>query len=268
MTASVQGSALPDGANMTLLEHLRELRTRVVRSVVAVALGAVVGWVAYPSILEILLSPYCALNEEARAVVGSAGECLLYVRDPVEPLQIRIQLSLYAGLALGMPVILWQVWKFVTPGLYEHEKRYVAPFVLSALALFAMGAGLAFWTMPKALGFFEMIGGDDLVGLYSPAPYLRLVTFMMLAFGIGFEFPILLVFLQMAGVVKHSTLAKFRRQAVLGIVTAVAVITPSGDPISLVALSLPMYVFYEAAVLWGRRHAKRSAVSEPRIADS
>jgi sec-independent protein translocase protein TatC len=246
---------------MTLMEHLTELRTRIVRSVLAVTLGAVVGWIAYPAILDVLLAPYCDLNEGSRAVVGGASECLLYVRDPVEPLQIRMQISLYAGLALAMPVVLWQIWKFVTPGLYPHERRYAVPFVVSAVSLFAMGAGLAYWTMPKALGFFEAIGGDDLVGLYSPAPYLRLITFMMLAFGIGFEFPILLVFLQMAGIVQPSTLARYRRHALVGIVVGVAVITPSGDPISLVALSAPMYLFFELAVLWGKRRVRRTALA-------
>ncbi len=244
---------------MTLIEHLGELRTRLVRSVVAVAIGGVIGWFAYPVILDVLLAPYCAMDASTRAISGVGDSCLLYARDPIEPLQIRMQIAAYTGLALAMPVVLWQVWRFITPGLYDHEKRYAVPFVASAVTLFVMGASLAYWTMPKALSFFESIGGDDLVGLYSPAPYLRLITFMMLAFGLGFEFPILLIFLQMAGIVSPSTLARYRRHAVVGIVVMVAVITPSGDPISLLALSVPMVLFYEMALQWGRRRERRLA---------
>jgi sec-independent protein translocase protein TatC len=246
---------------MTLVEHLTELRTRIVRSVGAVAAGFAVGWIAYPWILDVLLDPYCSLSQSSREVVGGAQDCLLYVRDPLEHLQIRLQIALYTGLGLAMPVILWQIWQFVTPGLYPHEKRYAAPFVASAVTLFVLGAGLAYWTMPKALGFFQSVGGDDLVALYSPEPYLKLITFMMLAFGVGFEFPILLVFLQMAGIVQPATLARYRRHAIVGIVVAVAVITPSGDPFSLLALSGPMYLFFELSVLWGRQRQRRVAAT-------
>ncbi len=259
MSNEVSDSQRASDGQMTLMEHLGELRRRLVVCSVAVVIGAVAGWILYPWLLEFLLAPYCNLDASTREVPGLGNECLLYARDPIEPLQIRLQIAAYTGIALAMPVILWQIWGFVTPGLYEHERRYARPFVGTAVLLFFLGASLAYWTMPKALAFFQAVGGDDLVALYSPAPYLRLITFMMLAFGVGFEFPILLVFLQMAGVVQPATLARFRRHTLVGIVIAVAVITPSGDPISLLALSIPMYLFFELAVLWGRRRERRLA---------
>ena len=107
----------------------------------------------------------------------------------------------YGGIALAMPVILWQIWRFITPGLYSHEKKYAIPFVVSALVLFVMGAALAYYTLPKALDFLVNIGGENLQTQFRPAPYFQLITYMMLAFGVGFEFPVILVFLQLAGLV-------------------------------------------------------------------
>ena len=105
-----------------------------------------------------------------------------------------------------MPVILWQVWRFITPGLYSHEKRYAIPFLVSALTLFVMGAGLAYYTLPQALNFLNSIGGENLTAAYSPSKYFQLIMYMMLAFGVGFEFPIVLIFLQMAGILRAETL--------------------------------------------------------------
>ena len=108
---------------------------------------------------------------------------------------MRMKVAGYGGLALALPVVLWQLWQFVTPGLYENERKYALPFVASSVALFAMGAYIAYWTFPKALEFLINIGGD-VTPMFSPNKYLSLITLMMLGFGLGFEFPILLVFLQ------------------------------------------------------------------------
>jgi sec-independent protein translocase protein TatC len=148
-------------------------------------------------------------------------------------------------------VLLWQLWRFVTPALYPKEKRYAIPFVFSAVLLFLLGAGLAYWSLERALSFLINISGDDVETLLRPAPYLSFVVFMMLAFGVGFEFPIVLIFLQLAGIIDYKQLAHVRRYALIGIVVLVAVITPSGDPITLAALSIPMYVFYELSIVVG-----------------
>lgn len=232
-----------DDGRMTLVEHLTELRSRLIKSVLAVAAGGVLAFVLYPQIFDILVDPYCAVSAD--------GECRLLQTDPLEGFSVRLKIAGYGGLALAMPVVLWQVWRFVTPGLYPKEKRYAIPFVISAVLLFALGAGLAYWTLPKALGFLADIGGDELEQFYTPGKYLSLITYMMLAFGIGFEFPILLIFLQLAGIVTGSRLRSWRRYACVGIVVLVAVITPSGDPYSLAVLSVPMYLFYELSILVG-----------------
>jgi sec-independent protein translocase protein TatC len=251
-------AATADG-RMPLLEHLYELRDRIIKVAVAVALGATIGWFLYPQIFDLLLDPYCDLQG------ASVRDCTLLQTEPLEGFSVRLKVAGYAGIAIAMPVILWQVWRFITPGLYSHEKKYAVPFVLSALVLFLLGAGLAYYTLPKALEFLTEIGGEGLEERFRPAPYFQLVTYMMLAFGVGFEFPIVLVFLQLAGVVSAQNLRDVRRYALVGIVILVAVITPSGDPYSLAILSVPMYLFYEISIVIGllltRRKRRPAEVS-------
>ena len=236
---------------MTLVEHLTELRNRLVIAGIAIGLGGIVGFFLYEPVLEILQRPYCDLQPE---------DCGLVILNPVDSFSLRLKVSAYIGLFVASPVVFWQIWRFVTPGLYDREKRYAVPFLISSLVLFLLGAGLALWTIPRALEFFMQVGGgEDLIdSQYALKEYLSLVTFMMLAFGIGFEFPVLLVFLQLAGVLTWQRLASWRRYAIVLIFFVDAVITPSGDPISLFALAVPMVAFYEAAILVGRFALKRS----------
>ena len=241
-----QRTAVDEGG-MTLVEHLTELRTRLVKTAIALAIGGIIGFLLYEPVLEVLQRPYCAISEQ----------CEFVVTDPLESFSIRLKVSAYVGLLIALPVVLWQLWRFITPGLYPNEKRYAVPFVASSVLLFFLGSGLALWTFPNALEFLVNIGGDSLQPLYSPGKYLSLVTFMMLAFGVGFEFPIVLVFLQMAGVLTWQRLASWRRWAVVVIFLIVSVITPSGDPFTLLALSLPMCLFYEVSILLGRFVLKR-----------
>ncbi len=254
---------------MTLIEHLSELRNRLIKSVLAVALSAIACWIFYPWILEFLLEPYCRTfpvqDRIDSRLFGPNGGCNLFVTDPLEPFSVRLTVAGYGGLALAMPVVLWQGWRFVAPGLYRHEKRYAVPFVAAGVLLFFLGAGLAYWSLPRALDFLVSIGGPDLVSLFSPQRYLSFVVKMMVAFGLAFQFPIVLIGLQAMGIIENRTLRKIRSYAIVGIVALVAVITPSGDPFTLMALSIPMYAFYEISILWGvltsRRRRKREAAA-------
>lgn len=246
---------------MTIVEHLEELRHRIIVCLLAVAVGAVAGFLLWHQIIELLVDPYCETLERVGRETAT-GECALIFNDLIEPFTTRVRVGVYAGLFLAMPVLLWQVWRFVTPALHPHEKRWAIPFVVSAGVLFVLGAGLAYWTFPRAIEFLLEVAGDQVQPLLSIGPYLKFITFMMLTFGIGFEFPILLVFLQMAGIIEPRQLGAFRRYAIVLIVAGVAIITPSGDPISLAALSVPMYVFYEASAVIGRlilRRRRRTA---------
>lgn len=249
-----------ESGRMTLMGHIAELRSRLLKVIIAVMLGGLLAWVFYPSILDALLAPYCdSVADRASSLSELTGSdsCSLLVTDPLEGFTTRLKIAAYGGIALAMPIILWQLWRFIAPGLYSHERKWAVPFVVAGLTLFVMGASLAYWTMPRALGFLSAVGGPDLVEFYSPAPYLSLITYMMLAFGLGFQFPILLIFLQLAGILEPATLRSWRRYAIVGIVVLVAVVTPSGDPISLLALSIPMILFYEVAIWFGWYYQRR-----------
>lgn len=230
---------------MTLVEHLAELRYRLVVSLLAVGAGAVVAFAFYSSILEVLLDPYCEILPPGR-------DCTLVIRDPLEGFATRLRVAGWSGLVLASPVVLWQLWRFVTPGLHPKEKKYAVPFVFTSVVLFLVGGALALATFPRALDFLVTVGGPDIDTLFSPAPYLRLVILMIVAFGLAFELPVVLVFLQLAGVVTSTRLASWRRYAIVVVFVVAAVITPSQDPWTLLALALPMTLFYEGAILVGR----------------
>lgn len=248
--------ALGEG-RMTMIEHLTELRRRLIIGFVSIGVGAVAAWIFYPQIIDFLLQPYCDTLE-----VGE--ECQLYVRNPLEPFSVRLTVAGYGGIMLAMPMILWQLWAFIAPGLYSHEKRYALPFVFGGVTLFFCGAGLAYWSIPRALEFLSEVGGDDFTSLFAPGDYLGFVIKMIVAFGVAFEFPIVLIFLQILGILEYRTLVSGRQYAIVGIVVLVAFITPSGDPFTLMILSVPMWLFYEISIAFGwireRRSRKKEAV--------
>ncbi|MDQ1533778.1 MAG: sec-independent protein translocase protein TatC, partial [Actinomycetota bacterium] len=181
-----------------------------------------------------------------------AGGCDLVATDPLAPFILRLKVSTYAGLVISLPVVLWQLWRFITPGLNPKEKRYAIPFILSSIVLFAMGGVVAWLTFPKALDFLIKIGGGDIATFFTADKYVTFISLMIVAFGASFEFPVVLVFLMLAGVLKTSTLRKYRRHAIVGITAFAAVITPSQDPYSLFFMAAPMYLFYEGSILIGR----------------
>ena len=238
---------------MTLMEHLLELRRRIIISCVAVALAAVAGWFLYPTVFRFLLHPYNRIASQS--ITG--GEALI-ATSPLEGFAIRIKLTVYVAIALAMPVLLWQVWQFVSPGLYRHERRYVLPFIAASILLFVLGASIAYWTLPRALEWLADIGGSDITQAYTAEKYFQLIAYMMLAFGIGFEFPILLIFLQMAGIVQPETLRKYWRHAIVVLAIVVAVATPSNDPFSMLALAVPLWLFYGVALLFGLLRDRRT----------
>ena len=242
-----------NGADMTLGDHLRELRYRLLIAVGAVFILMIPAWFLYPWFIDLLNQPYCS----ALVDQNPDANCDFLVTNILDPFSLRLRVAGYGGLFLAMPILLWQLWRFIAPGLYRRERRYAIAFVGSSVALFAMGAAVAYLTLAKAVEFLVQIGGPDLDIRSGPNEFVRLSLFMMLAFGVGFEFPIVLVALQLTGVVTHHQLAQWRRQTILVIVILAAAITPSGDPFSLAALAVPMYLFYELSLLFGRLLVRR-----------
>lgn len=248
MTTDQQPETSRAEKDMSLIEHLTELRQRIVKSVIAVVIGAVVVFIFYDEVLEAIINPYCDALEGIDEDSFLEG-CALVQTQPLEGLSLLFTVVGYGGFILAIPVVLWQAWQFVVPGLYSHEKKYGIRFVLSGATLFFFGSGLAFWSAPRALEFLLDVG--PFVSLLSPGPYITFLVKMLVAFGLGFQFPLVLILAQQIGLVDHHQLKGGRRYAVVGIVVLVAVLTPSGDPITLGVLSIPMYLFYEASIIFG-----------------
>lgn len=235
---------------MTLTEHLRELRSRIIRSLLAVVLGIIVILAAYDWVLDFLLEPYRSLCEQRPELCELSQGNVISI-SPLEGFATRLSISTYGGIVLALPVLMWQIWRFIVPALHAKEKKYAIPFVASSVGLFALGAYLAYWTLEKALEFLITWAGSDVQSTFRVSEYIRLVGLMVAAFGIAFEFPVLLVALQLIGIVTPQTLLKGWRYAIMAVFVIAAVITPSGDPYSMLALAIPMTVFYMISILIG-----------------
>lgn len=238
---------------MTVVEHIDEFRRRILISLAAFGVGMIAAYVVYRPILELLMHP---LDEANR--LGSVQVRDVFVPGVTGPFLLRLKVSAFAGLLFSLPVLLFQLWRFITPGLYPNEKRYAIPFVLASVTLFAFGAWFAFLILPTGVRFLLSFVEP---GLQQPfitfQDYLSFIIFMILAFGITFEFPILLVFLSVAGIITSRRLRQWRRWAFLGVFIVAAVATPSQDPFSQIAMAAPLYLLYEGSILVIRFALKR-----------
>lgn len=243
---------------MTVVEHLGELRRRLVVSAVAFLVLSTIAFFFYEWILLAVRRPLCTLNPD---LLGPQGCDLVFVKV-TGGFMFRLKVTALTGLLVSAPIWLYQVWAFITPGLNAKEKKYAIPFVLSSVSLFVAGSAIAYLLMPTGLRLLVTIGGDGLVALLGAEEYLNFIGMMMLGFGLMFELPLLLFFLGLAGVVSVEQLRKQRKVALVGIVALSAVVTPSQDPYTLLALGFPLYLMYEATiallVLTQRRKAKRA----------
>ena len=244
--------------SMSLVDHLAELRMRLIRSILAVALGAAAVLAFYDPVLKFLTKPYrdlCASRPDFKCD-GS-----LFALGPLDGLSARMRIAGYGGLILALPVLLWQLWRFIVPALSKKEKRYTVPFIVSSVVLFSLGCSIAYWTLSKALQFLISWSGTEVNQAFQITKYISLVTLMILAFGVGFLSPLLLVFLQLVGVLTPRTLLSQWRYAIVAIFFLAAVITPSGDPITLMALGFPLTVLYFVAILVGFVAIRRRGVA-------
>lgn len=249
-----QASANPDG-EMTLLGHLTELRLRLMRSVLAIVIAAVIVYLFNGPIFEFLSNPYCDRWE------GEGEECRFLIRSPLENFSVVLSVSGYGGLLLAMPVILYQLGRFVLPGLYPSERKALAPFFVASVVLLAMGLVAGYLLLPKTLSVLSSFGPDTFVEMFSPQDYIGFIIKMLLAFGIAAELPLVLIFLQLVGVVSTDVLRRNRRIAVVSVVILSAVVTPTGDPFTLLVLAVPMYLFYEVSIIVGRRMTRNRPVA-------
>jgi sec-independent protein translocase protein TatC len=238
---------------MSLIDHLRELRHRLVICLWALVVGSVIGFILYGPAMELIQQPYCDFLRENpdKAPFENEG-CSLVFLGAIDGFLITVKVVLFLALVVALPVVLYQLWAFIVPGLTSRERRWALPFVALSVLLFLLGGLFAYLTLPKALGFLLGVGGDFVSPLLTVDKYVGFVIFTILAFGLGFEFPILLISLSAAGVLSTATMRRYRRQVILGLAIFAAVITPSPDPISMLALLVPLYLFYEAAIIVSR----------------
>lgn len=222
---------------MSLMEHLEELRRRLIIIVISILVAAVAGFVLAGSILDLLVT---RLPEEYRTLI---------FLNPADPLSAYMKIAGFFGIAVAMPVIIFHVWRFVTPGLTSRERRFVWPVIVAALLLFALGVVIGFVVIPYALNFLLGFAREGLEPALTIDGYIGFVTTMMLAFGLVLEFPIVLIGLARVGILNYRRVASQRRWAILAIVIFAIVLTPGGDPISPLILSSVMFLLFEGSLL-------------------
>lgn len=248
-------------SSMPLVEHLRELRSRLVKSGLAIVAGMVVGWIYYAQLFTWLSRPFENVVAAARAEGRNVTLALTGVADPFV---LQVQVAALAGLLLASPVWLYQLWRFVTPGLHRHERRWAIGFVVVAVPLFGAGILLAYTVLPYGLEILFGFTPDNVENIVSVDRYLSFFIRIVLVFGVGFLLPLMLVLLNFAGVLTGRRLLSWWRWLIFGVFVFAAVATPTGDPINLALLAGPMLILLVIAVgvsmLNDRRRARKAGV--------
>lgn len=272
----LKGSRKPKNpaAEMTLVEHLQELRKRLFLAVVFVVIGTIVGYIWYGSapfgwkpLGEVLRGPYCELPPELRASFTQDNECRLLATRPFEMLMLRLKVGALAGLVLSSPFWLYQVWAFVVPGLHKNERRWTYAFVSVAVLLFVSGAVLAYLVMSLGLEFLLGVGGEFQTTALSGGEYYSFFLALLTIFGVSFEVPLLIVMLNLMGILEYATIKGKRRLVAVIIMIFAAFMTPGQDPFSMVVLATSVWLLVELAFQFCRINDKRRGRERPEWMD-
>jgi sec-independent protein translocase protein TatC len=238
---------------MSVVEHLDELRKRIMISVIAICVGVAIAFIEYDWVFKIIKAP----------LVRTQGQTVkLVTLSPTEPFMTVLKVSIYFGLLLALPILLWQIWAFIMPALYENEKKRVLPYVLFTTTLFVGGVLFGYYVvLPIGLRFLVGYGGEIFDQQQRAGEYVSFVTLFLLAFGVVFEMPAVMVLLGSAGIVSHRRMRSSRKYALIGIAAAAMVLTPSQDPVSMLLMMGPLILLYELGIIlariFDRRRVKR-----------
>jgi sec-independent protein translocase protein TatC len=256
--------ATPDGGRMPLIEHLRELRRRVVKSTLAVMIGFGIGWTFYNPIIAKLAEPVCDLKKAQAEGAASCGS--LYISGVLGPLNLQIKVALLTGIIIMAPIWLYQLWAFIAPALHRKEKRNSVAFFAAATPFFAAGATLGYFILPVAIRVLFGFTPTSLENLVKFDDYLDFVLRVILLFGIAFELPVFLVTFNAIGFLSGMAILRPWRAWIFGITLFIAGFTPSADPLSMLLLAVPLISMYfmagGIALLNDRRRAKKFKASE------
>jgi sec-independent protein translocase protein TatC len=252
----------PD-ARMPLMEHIRELRNRLIKAALGIIIGIIVGWIFFNPAWDFIRAPFCHAVIHGTRGCGPHGNSL-YVTGVFDSFFVRLKVAFVVGLLISSPVWFYQIWAFIAPGLYRREKKWTFAFVGSAVPLFVLGGFFAYLAMGHGLNFLLGLAPGDVKPLITIDTYFGYVTAMLLIFGIAFELPLVIVILNMAGVLSHSFVKKWRRMMIFLVFVFAGAATPSPDPFSMLLLAIPCVVLVEVAevFVWlnDRRRARQPSV--------
>lgn len=269
-TKPIEDKSKPDedelaGSEAPLLDHLIELRKRLIHSAVAIVVLMMGCFIFAGQIFDILLVPY-------RRIFDNPGDLELIYTAPQEFFFTQLNIALFGALFLGFPYLAIQIYKFVAPGLYKHERKAFIPYLVATPIFFLLGALMVYFIiLPMALGFFAGMQTEEIKMVTRVSEYLSLTMTLILAFGISFQLPVVLTLLAQIDLIHVDTLKKGRRYAIVGILIFAAFITPP-DPISQIGLAIPIYLLYELAIwsvrLVEKKRAEALAAQEAELSGS
>jgi sec-independent protein translocase protein TatC len=237
--------AADDERRMTIVEHLEELRRVLIISSIAWLVTTTAAFIFHGAIFDFLLHPLTSVLIKTNNHITSTA----VFGSPTEGLTIPIKISAIVGVIGALPIVLWQVWTFVSPGLRPVERKFVGPFIASALLLFAAGAAFAYFVMPIGLNFLATFLGSSAVYLPDINSYLSFLLLLIIAFGVTFELPVVVIMLGLLGIVSSRLLRRKRKGIWVGIIIGALIVTPGADPYTPTALFVPLIIFFEASIL-------------------
>jgi sec-independent protein translocase protein TatC len=241
----------PEG-RMPLMDHIRELRNRVVKMVLGLAAGMIVGFVLFDPVWHFIERPLCSTTIRGHSGCATLGVNMLALDGPLDSFYLRVKVAVIVGVVLSSPIWLYQIWAFIAPGLYAREKRWSYIFLGTAVPLFLTGMTLAYWSLGRSMHYLLGLTPNGVANIIDVDPYMSFVMAMMLAFGIAFELPLLIVMLNLAGVLTHERFRKWRRGLIFGVFLIAGMANPSPDPITMLILGGGCVALVEVAefIVW------------------